>query len=68
MKSIRNIFLGAVALVLTGVVSQASEGLFYFSGTGHWYEAVKVPSGLNWNQAYTNAISRNGYLCTITNA
>ena len=41
------------------------------SGTGannHWYLAVYVPGGINWNDARTAALSLGGDLATITSA
>jgi len=57
-----------LALLTAAGVSTAPAAALYFAGTGHWYEPVKVPSGVTWFDAYTNAINRGGYLCTITNA
>lgn len=61
-------FAGLAAWALAGWTASAVAGLVYFPGTGHWYEAVKVPTGVTWNEAYTNAIRRGGYLCTIANS
>ena len=33
---------------------------------GHYYEAVLVPEGIDWNQANAAAIAAGGYLATIT--
>ncbi len=60
----RTLLVAAVALHL----SAAHAAMVFFAQTGHWYEAVNVPEGITWNEAYTNAINRGGYLCTITNA
>jgi hypothetical protein len=61
--------LGAPLLTLLMATSRpAPASPAYFSGTGHWYEAVKVPAGLTWNEGFTNAVNRGGYLCTITSA
>lgn len=35
---------------------------------GHWYEAVHVSGGIDWNTAKTNAEAMGGYLATITSA
>ena len=53
--------------LLAGVLS-ANASLHYFSGTGHWYEPVLVPDGIEWPDANAAATARGGYLCTITNA
>lgn len=58
--------LGILTLVL-GITPAFAAPVFY-SGTGHWYQPIKVPGGLSWNDAYTNAVNRSGYLCTVTNA
>jgi hypothetical protein len=57
-----------ITLSLAGQAAQAVDGIYFFAETGHWYEAVQVPAGLTWNEAYTNSVLRGGYLCTITNA
>ncbi len=66
----RNVgLLAALAtLALVWWTASALAGIVYFPGTGHWYEAVKVPAGLTWNEAVTNATRRGGYLCTIANS
>jgi hypothetical protein len=63
----RRIFALA-AILLAGQGTGAAAGLAYFPGTGHWYEAVRVAAGVTWNEAVTNALSRGGYLCALTNA
>jgi hypothetical protein len=68
MRRLVVIFIALLALLPAAGVFTASAGLVYFSGTGHWYEAVKVPDGVTWPDAYSNAVSRGGYLCTVTNA
>ena len=57
-----------VGLSLVASVFSAHASVFYFSGTGHWYEPVLVPSGIQWPEANAAATARGGYLCTITNA
>ena len=54
--------------ILPASISLASAAPAYFPGTGQWYEAVYEPNGLTWDEAYTEAINRGGYLCTISNA
>jgi formylglycine-generating enzyme required for sulfatase activity len=66
----RGILKGSIvllALLTVESVVPASAAMAYFAGTGHWYEAVKVPDGITWPDAYTAAVNRGGYLCTITN-
>ena len=43
----------------------SSFGQVYFAGTGHYYEAVKVPSGITWSDANAAAIASGGYLASI---
>jgi len=33
--------------------------------TGHWYEVVLVPGGIDWNTAQTAAAASGGYLATL---
>lgn len=51
--------------VCQGVLMQWSSTV---GGNGHFYEVVRVPSGINWFQANTSATSSGGYLATITSA
>lgn len=37
-------------------------------GNGHFYEAVLVPTGIDWEAANTAASARGGYLATLTSA
>jgi hypothetical protein len=37
-------------------------------GNGHFYEAVLAPSGITWADAQSAAVSRGGYLASITSA
>jgi hypothetical protein len=67
MQAFPKTFSALVILILAAGFPTASAALIFFSGTGHWYEAVNVPDGLTWNEACNNAINRGGYLCTITN-
>jgi Lectin C-type domain len=60
--------LHVVGLSLMTVVLSANSSVFYFSGTGHWYEPMLVTNGIDWPDAYAAAAGRGGYLCTITNA
>ena len=46
----------------------ANASVFFFAGTGHWYQPVYTPEGITWTNAYTGAINSGGYLCTVTNA
>jgi hypothetical protein len=53
--------LGLAALALGG---PSTAEVVYWSGNGHYYEAV-LSTG-NWNTANAGAIARGGYLATIT--
>jgi Lectin C-type domain/PEP-CTERM motif len=37
-------------------------------GNGHSYEAFRAPSGITWANAQADAVSRGGYLATMTSA
>src|ERR1035437_9363910 len=67
MRGILKVSVALLTLLTAECVFTSSAAVVFFAGTEHWYEAVKVPDGLTWNEAYTNAIHRGGYLCTITN-
>src|SRR5262245_1130482 len=61
--------LNVCVLVLMWMsILPARAGVYFFAGTGHWYEPVLVPNGITWPDAYAAAVSRGGYLCTATNA
>ena len=67
MNSFAKRIMGLITFIVFGVLLNASSELAYYPATGHYYEAVKVPQGITWDAAYTNAINRGGYLCTVTN-
>ncbi len=46
-------------------VSQVSALGVQWSGNGHFYDVVTVPSGVSWDVANSDANSRGGYLATI---
>ncbi len=65
----------AVLLTTTFVLGFAGlcEGAFCewpvsSGGNGHFYEAVLVPAGLDWEAANAAAIVKGGYLVTLTSA
>ena len=37
-------------------------------GNGHWYDAILVADGVDWFSANGAALSRHGYLATVTSA
>ena len=61
-----------VSLVVTLFSASASADWLQWTavsgGNGHLYEAVHVPTGIDWNSAKAEAESRGGYLATITSA
>ncbi|RYD49611.1 MAG: hypothetical protein EOP85_01285 [Verrucomicrobiaceae bacterium] len=52
------------AVLLTSLPVLADPVLF--PGTGHYYEAVKVPAGITRHQAAQAAAAKGGYLATIS--
>ncbi|RYD61906.1 MAG: hypothetical protein EOP83_15940, partial [Verrucomicrobiaceae bacterium] len=56
-------------ILSAAVVSVASAGFaepVYFAGTGHYYEAVKVPTGITRDHAGEEALAKGGYLACIS--
>jgi len=56
--------------LVSSLTSTAFSAPIYFSGTGHWYEVVSAPTGINWTDAKTSAESSQydgtqGHLATI---
>lgn len=51
--------------VCQGVLVQWSSDV---GGNDHFYEVVRVPSGINWYQANNSAMLSGGHLATITSA
>lgn len=37
-------------------------------GNGHWYEVVRFPGWISWDQARSDAIARGGHLATLNSA
>lgn len=66
--------LGIAALfVLSGIAAQASAAPVFNSVNGHYYDAIAVAGGINWNIAKTAAeglslSGAQGHLVTITSA
>jgi hypothetical protein len=59
------------AILLMGgsaIAATAYSQPVQWSGNGHWYQAVSVPSGISWTQASAAAQAAGGYLATITSA
>ena len=48
------------------VAQQAVEWKVSDGGNGHWYQWIKVPSGITWTQARDLCLSRAGHLATST--
>jgi len=71
MKSAVVRAFGLLASVLVAGVAgaqstQAVEWKVSEGGNGHWYQWVKVPSGLTWTEAQNLCLARSGYLATST--
>jgi hypothetical protein len=60
------------ATIVMGLAGVCEADLYEWSvssgGNGHFYEAVLVLAGIDWEHANTAAIARGGYLATITSA
>lgn len=70
MKGIK-ILLGFIIALVTLVSGVSSAAPVYYSGNGHYYEAISVPSDISWENAKTAAESLSylgvkGHLATIT--
>lgn len=39
-----------------------------WSGNGHWYEAIAIPTGITWSAAYDSCQKLGGYLATPTSS
>jgi hypothetical protein len=52
------------ALLLNPVPANAES--VQWSGNGHWYDVISVPSGTSWTGARNAAAGSGGYLATIT--
>lgn len=70
-SQIRSIFLRLVlvvfALIGNSINAQQPEPV-YFSGTGHWYQAVAISPAVCWTQCRDSAIALGGHLATIGTA
>jgi hypothetical protein len=64
--------VGLLLLVVTfsfgadGLLDSAQAEPVYWSGNGHWYEAVGVPTGISWTDARDASTARGGFLADIT--
>ncbi len=60
------------AVVVVGFTVVCNADLYQWSvtngGNDHYYEAVLVPAGIDWQDASTEATARGGYLATTTSA
>ena len=52
------------ALLINPVPANAES--VQWSGNGHWYDVISVPSGASWTDARNAAAGSGGYLATIT--
>lgn len=57
-----------LALAAFGSVNPSLASPVQWSGNGHWYEAVVRPNGIVWDAAQAEAVSRGGYLATLTSS
>ncbi len=56
----------AFALTALASLAAAAHGqLSYYAGTGHYYQAVYVPTGITWLDANAAAKASGGYLASI---
>ena len=53
-------------LLAGGAPAELTEWPKNEGGNGHFYEAVLVPEGIDWNEAKAAAESAGGYLATTT--
>jgi hypothetical protein len=66
MKTVGVRLVGLV-LVLASVAGAASAAPVQWSENGNWYEAVLVSTGVQWEDANTEAQIRGGHLATVSN-
>lgn len=59
----RGLVAMAMTVVLAGTVGAAPS---QFVGTGHYYEVISEPDGIDWESADSAALAQGGYLATIT--
>jgi hypothetical protein len=58
----------AFAVSILAAESAWSIPILWDTGTGHtnhWYEAFQAPTGISWEDAQADAVSRGGYLATL---
>ena len=60
--------LVAVMVSITGLAQAQIQWPGSAGGNDHSYEAVLATSGITWDNAYSAAEARGGYLATITSA
>jgi len=58
--------IGMVMILALFWVPVAPAQKVQWSGNGHYYEAISVPSGIFWSDANTAAKASGGHLATIT--
>lgn len=58
----KKLVLCALGVLVSSAVNgqQATQ----WSGNNHWYQVVKVPSGISWENARERAVAMGGYLAT----
>jgi hypothetical protein len=70
MMKMKCLLVIAVLLVLLGIVTAgtASAAPIQWASNGHWYEFIEYGSALSWTEALADAVSKGGYLATLTTA
>jgi len=60
--------LGTLVICVLGSysVAEPTQWLITTGGNGHFYEAVLVSAGIDWESAQGACVARGGYLATIT--
>ena len=60
--------VSSLALSTTVLAQGAVQWRVEDGGNGHWYEFIRVPSGVCWNAARTSAEAAGGHLATINSS
>lgn len=62
----KKLVLCALGVLVSSAVNgqQATQ----WSGNNHWYQVVKVPSGISWENARDRAVAMGGYLATANDS
>jgi hypothetical protein len=70
MKGMKTSLLPILLLLVACAATAGAqpESWAHPDGTIHYYNAVAVPGGINWNAAFDSALTPGGYLATITSS